>query len=76
MKLFTQTEVITNKDKQVYLDIKRTADVKKELDSKRRELDKLEIEFAFTLAKQQAQWEKEKGENMVTINTLKKKLMF
>jgi chromosome segregation ATPase len=71
MKLFTTNEVVSNKQKQISLDIKRATAANAILNEKRKELQSVESEFEATISKQQIEWEKEKKEYVVSINSLR-----
>jgi hypothetical protein len=74
MKLFTTTEVNTTKQKQMGIDIRKANTVNEVLIKKRKELEKLEVEFEATISRQQAMWEKEKLEFIQSVNTLREEV--
>lgn len=72
MKLFSTTEVITNKENQLHRDIVRIDSIKKELTSKRLLLQKLETEFEETLKRQRENWLKEENKYIESKNAIEK----
>jgi hypothetical protein len=70
MKLFSSTEVITNKQKQAGVDERRINTINIEIVKKRQELQAIEIEFDRTLDRQHRQWEQEKNEKINEIQKL------
>jgi chromosome segregation ATPase len=75
MKLFSSTEVITNKQQQTVSDIHRVKEVNELLEKRRKELRELEVDFDYVLEQQQNKWEEEKARNNKEINDLKSQVM-
>lgn len=70
MKLFTPTEVVTNKERQATVDLKRIGVINSEIAKKRQELDAVTSEFEKTLERQRENWEKEQAEAITVMNIL------
>jgi len=71
MKLFSSTEVITNKEQQISRDLLRVNSIDKELNNKRLLLSQLEKEFEDTLKRQREDWEYEENLFIQNKNKLK-----
>jgi len=71
MKLFTSTEVLSKRDEQSLKELKRLNTVNKTLDTKRKELDSIKIEFEETLNRNKNSFQKEELEHQAKIITLK-----
>lgn len=74
MKLFSATEVITNKEQQTAADLIRIKSVSKELLKKRQLLQEAENDFYSTLGRQEVQFEEAKAEFNLKIEELKQEV--
>lgn len=71
MRLFSSTEVVSNREAITVAEIRRLETVNKELTVKRHELEKLEGDFNFALDVNRKQFEEERAEHSRIINALK-----
>lgn len=71
MKLLTPTQTVTDKEQRFQTNLKLSASLDKQLALKRRELEKLEIDYEIVINKQRIILEKEKEEYYLQINVLK-----
>ncbi len=74
MKLLDTKEVATNSQQRASIDINTLNNLTDLIDKKRKEIKNLEIDFNFTLEKQQSVWEDEKEKNNREIERLKREI--
>jgi DNA repair exonuclease SbcCD ATPase subunit len=70
MKLMPPTEVLSVKEKQLAINLQRSASLDKELVRKRQELEELEAEFNVRIQRQKDNWNIEKGRHLALISSL------